>query len=151
MALRSFLYLLGASLTVAGCFFPWSCRQVGDLSWRCSTAIVLRYSIQDEHISHLDIYDHVQGSGFIILFLTVMIVCFAFFPPRFIHRPKRVAVVTSAALAIVSAYHFTATLMARLQDSDAFAAFASLTSAIMCIGAILTLVAGGIDQRATHE
>jgi hypothetical protein len=151
MALRSFLYLLGASLTVAGCFFPWSCRQVGDLNWRCSTAIILRYSTQDDGISRLEIYDNVRGIGFVILFLTVIIVCFAFFPPRFIRHPKGVAIMSSAALVLVSAYHVIATLTVRLQDSEVFAALTNLTAAIVCIGAILTFVAGAIDQHAARQ
>jgi hypothetical protein len=151
MSLRSFLYLLGASLTIAGCFFPWSCQQVGDRSWHCPTAIVFRFSSQDDLISHLEIYDTVRGSGFVILFLTVIIVFCAFFAPQFIRRSKIIALMSSAALVLISAYHFVHTLTARTPESGAFAAVASLTLAIVCVGALLMLVAGAIDQRAMRQ
>jgi hypothetical protein len=151
MSLRSFLYLLGASLAIAGCFFPWSCRQVGDLGWRCTTAIVLRYSVQDNVIGRLEIQDNVRGSGFIILFLTISIVFFAFFGPQFIRHSKIIAIMSSAALVLVSAYHFVQTLMARTPESDAFAAFASLTLAVVSVGAVMMLAAGAIDQRAMRQ
>jgi hypothetical protein len=151
MTLRSFLYLLGASLTIAGCFFPWTCRQVGELSWQCPAAITLRYSMQDDVISRLEIQDNVRGGGFIILFLTVIIVFLAFSPPQFIRRPKIIAMIGSAALVLVSAYHFVDTLAGRAADSRAFAALASLALVIVCIGALLMLVAGSIDQRAIRR
>ncbi len=151
MRLRSFLYLLGASLTIAGCFFPWSCRQIGDLSWHCPTAIVLRYSMLDDVTSRFEIQDNVRGSGFILLFLTVIIVFFALFPPQFIHRPQIIVIISSVALVLISAYHFIHTLTARISGSDAFTGFASLTLVIVSIGALMMLVAGVIDQRAMGQ
>jgi hypothetical protein len=151
MALRSFLYLLGASLTIVGCFFPWSCQQVGDRSWHCTTAIVIRYSRQDDVISRLEIQDNVQGSGFIFLFLTVMIVFWAFFGPQVIGRSKIIALIGSAALVVISVYHLFTMLIARPPENGAFAAFASLTLAIVCVGALLMLAAGVIDQRAIGQ
>jgi hypothetical protein len=151
MALRSFLYLLGASLTIAGCFFPWSCRQVDDVSWYCSSAIVLRYSVENAGIGRLELHDSVRGYGFIILFLTALIVFFAFAAPQFTRRPKVVAILSSAALVLVSGYLFIAALAEQIRHSDAFGAFASVTLAIVCTGAILMLAAGAIDQRALRQ
>ena len=151
MARRTFLYLLGASLTIAGCFFPWSCRQIADLGWHCTTAIVLRYSMQDDLISRLEIQDNVRGSGFIILFLTVMIVFFAFFGPQVIGRSKIVALIGSAVLVAISAYHFFTMLIAQTPDGGALGAFASLTLAIVFIGALMMLAAGVIDQGAMRQ
>jgi hypothetical protein len=151
MALRSFLYLLGAALTIAGCFFPWSCQQVGERSWHCPTAIMLRYSIQGDVISRLEIQDNVQGSALIILFLTIMTVFLAFFAPRFNRRSKILAVASSAALVLVSVYQFIAALSARIQASGAFTGLAIMTLAIVCIGALLMLIAGAIDQHALGQ
>jgi presenilin-like A22 family membrane protease len=151
MAPRNFLYLLGASLTIAGCFFPWSCHQVGDLSWSCPTAIMLRYSMHGDFISRLEIQDNARGSGYIILFLTIIIVFFAFFAPQFIRRPKIIVITSSAALVLVSVYHFITTLTALIQDREAFTGIASLTLAIVCIGALMMLAAGVMDQRAMRQ
>ena len=151
MALRSFLYLLGASLTVAGCFFPWSCRQVGDLSWHCPTAIMLRYSMHDDLVGRLEMQDNVRGSGFIVLLLTAVIVFFAFSAPQFIRRARIIAIMSSAALVLVSAYHFVQTLTAWIRDSDAFASFTGLTLAIVCSGALMMLVAGTMKQHAMGQ
>jgi hypothetical protein len=146
-----FSILLGASLTIAGCFFPWSCQQVGERSWHCPTAIVLRYSVQADVISRLEIQDNVQGSALIILFLTVMTIFLAFFAPRFNRRSKIVAITSSAALVLLSTYQFIAALTARIQQSGAFAGLAILTLAIVCVGALMMLVAGAIDQRAIGQ
>jgi hypothetical protein len=151
MSLRSFLYLLGASLTITGCFLPWSCRQVGDHSWHCTTAIVLRFSRQDGMMSRLEIQDTVRGSGFIILFLTFIVIFFAFFAPQFIRRSKIIARISSVALVLASAYYFVQTLSARTPENDTFAHLASLTMAIVCIGAVLMLVAGAINQHALRQ
>jgi hypothetical protein len=151
MALRRLLYLLGASLTTAGCFFPWSCQQVGDLSWRCSTAIILRYSMHDSFTSRIEIQDNVRGSGFIVLLLTAVIILFALSPPQFAHRPKIIVVASSAALVLVSTYHFINRLNVWIQGSGVFMGVVSLTLAIVCAGALMMLACGLMDQRAIRQ
>jgi hypothetical protein len=151
MALRSLLYLLGVSLTVAGCFFPWSCRQAGDFSWHCPGAIMFRYTMQNDGTNRLELQDSVRGSGFLVLFLAAIIIWFVFSPPQFIRRPKIAAMTSSAVLVLVSAYQFIIALSAQIQNSDAFTGFTILTLAIVCIGALLTLVAGAIDQCTARQ
>jgi hypothetical protein len=58
---------------------------------------------------------------------------------------------SSAVLVLVSAYQFIIALSAQIQNSDAFTGFTILTLAIVCIGALLTLVAGAIDQCTARQ
>lgn len=150
MTVRSLLYLLGAALTAAGCFFPWSCQQLSAISWQCPTALTLRY-MQGGAFGRLELQDSVGGGAFLTLLLTAVILLLAFPPAQLNRRPVGLAIVSSAALLFVVASQLTARLTALIRSSDALAGIPILTLVIVCAGAVLTLIAGAMDQRALSQ
>jgi hypothetical protein len=148
-ATQKVLYIIAASLTVAGSFLPWWCS--GDVVIACTSGIDFYNIYLIAYLKHIGLFNSYYSSnnvGIAVVILSILTVWFAMRPPKFIPEPKTLALVSSTLLVLFVSYQLTNHFLFRIEHlRTTLAVFLEYGFVLVLFGSLLLLSATLQDNK----